>query len=237
MRGFTGAWRQWVHGRKFVKKGSRCRFLGQFLEVEGHVELGDGCKLRNNIILRTRGGGKIFIGDYTGISYYCFLESTRVVKIGRMTGIAEFTVIRDTNHCVIGTAEHWRLTPHIAEPIVIGDACLITSRAYIGPGVAVGDGAIIAPNSYVTRDVGPYEVWAGNPARKIAHRTQGVGDVLRKQYEDLVEKYGIKKSRQGVEELIEQAKAAASSGINRAAEERDRLKRELEGMAPAEADL
>lgn len=237
MQGITGAWRQWVHGRKFAKKGSRCRFLGEFLEVDGHVELGDRCKLRNNIIMRTRSGGKIIIGDYTGISYYCYLESTRVVKVGRMTGIAEFTVIRDTNHFVIGTDEHWRQTPYIAEPIVIGDACMITSRAYIGPGVAIGDGAVVAPNSYVTRDIGPYEVWGGNPARKIAHRTEGVPDILRKQYQDLVEKYGIRKSRHGVDELVEQAKKAAADGINRAAEERDRLKRELDGIVPIEIDL
>ena len=237
MQGIKGAWRQWNHRRKFVSVGKRCRFLGRFLEVEGHVELGSYCKLRNNIIMRTRGCGKIIVGDYTGISYYCYFESTRLVKIGNMTGIAEFTVIRDTNHCVIGTDEHWRLTPYIAEPIVVGDACMITSRAYIGPGVAIGDGAVIAPNSYITRDVGPYEVWGGNPARKIAHRTQGVPDILRKQYQDLVEKFGLRKSRHDVDDMIDRAKQAASDGVNRAALERDRLKKELDAVVPLDADI
>jgi tetrahydrodipicolinate N-succinyltransferase len=138
---------------------------------------------------------------------------------------------------VIGTDEHWRLTPYVAEPIVIGDACLITSRAYIGPGVAIGDGAVIAPNSYVVRDVGPYEVWAGNPARKIAHRTQGVPDVLRKQFQDLAEKFGIRKTRHDADDMIESAKQAASDGINRAAQERDRLKNELASATPMDVDL
>jgi len=237
MKGIRGAWRQWNHGRKFASIGKRCRFTGAFLEIDGHVELGNRCKLRNNVIMRTQAGGKIMVGDYTGISYYCYLESTRIIKVGCMTGIAEFTVIRDTNHCVIGTDEHWRQTPYIAEPIVIGDACMITSRVYIGPGVAIGDGAVVAPNSYITRDIGPYEVWGGNPARKIAHRTQGVPDVLRKQYESLVDKYGIRKSRHGVDEMIDRARQAAADGVNRAALERDRLKKELEGVVPLNADL
>jgi acetyltransferase-like isoleucine patch superfamily enzyme len=237
MQGITGAWRHWRHSRKFASVGKRCRFLGRFLEVEGHVELGNHCKLRNNIIMRTRGGGQIIVGDYTGISYYCYFESTRIVKIGMMTGIAEFTVIRDTNHCVIGTDEHWRLTPYIADPIVIGDACMIASRAYIGPGVAIGDGAVIAPNSYITRDVGPYEVWGGNPARKIAHRTQGVPDILRKQYQDLVEKFGIRNTRHDADDLIDRAKLAAADGVNRAAQERDRLKKQLDSSLPLDAHL
>jgi acetyltransferase-like isoleucine patch superfamily enzyme len=232
MKGLGGLWRTWWHGRKFVKCGKRCHFSGTFLEIDGHVELGDYCKLRNNIIMRTQSGGKIIIGTYSGLSYCCFLEARKMVKIGNFTGVAEFTVMRDTNHCVIGTAEHWRQTPYITEPIVIGDAVLITSGCYIGPGVAVGDGAVIAPHSYVVRDVGPYEVWAGNPARKIAHRTKGVPDAMQKQYIELVEKFGVKKVPGKFEETLAVAIEAAESGRNRAAEERDRLKKELADRSP-----
>jgi len=220
------SWRGWRHGRKFARIGRRCRFLGRELEVDGHVELGDRCKIRNHVILRTHGDGRILIGDGTGISYYCFFEATRLIQIGRFTGIAEFTVIRDTNHAVIGTSHHWRYTPHIADPIVIGDSCMITSRVYIGPGVAIGDGAVVAPNSVVTKDIGPYEVWGGNPARRIAHRTKSVPDLLQKRYQELAEVFGVRPDRHGFERLLEEAETAAETGINRAAEERDRLRRE-----------
>lgn len=227
MSSWNQAWRNWRHRRKFDKVGRRCRFLGKDLEVDGHVELGDRVKIRNHVIMRTSGGGRIVIGDGSGLSYYCYIESTQWVQIGRYTGIAEFTVIRDTNHAVIGTSEHWRFTPYIAEPIVIGDSCLIASRVYIGPGVAIGDGAVIAPNSLVTKDVPPYEVWGGNPARRIAHRTRNVPDILRKRYEELVEKFGVRTDRHGWEERLEESRAAAETGINRAAEERDRLRARL----------
>jgi acetyltransferase-like isoleucine patch superfamily enzyme len=229
MNDLVRTWRRWRHSRQFASVGKDCSFNGRFLEVDGHVELGDFCKIRNNIIMRTRRGGKILIEPYVGISYYCYLEATTRITIGSFTGIAEFTVIRDTNHSVMGTADHWRITPHIAEPIVIGQACMITSRCYIGPGVAIGDGAVIGPNSVVTKDVGPYEVWAGNPARKIAHRLQGVPETVRRRHEEFLQTYGLQEDRYGIEQAMNEIRELAEAGVNRAAEERDRLKREMSG--------
>ena len=40
----------------------------------------------------------------------------------------------------------------------------------IKSGVEISDGAVIGMGSVVTKDVGPYEIWAGNPARKIRTR-------------------------------------------------------------------
>ncbi len=53
---------------------------------------------------------------------------------------------------------------------VIGNDVWIGIRAIILPGVTVGDGAVIGAGSVVTKDVGPYEIWAGNPARLIRKR-------------------------------------------------------------------
>lgn len=195
MGALVRAWRTVVHGRKFAKKGKHCRFPAKYLEVDGHVELGDYCRFRNNVILRTHGDGKIIFGDRSGCSYYCILEATTRIQIGSFTGIAEFTVIRDSNHFVYGTEEHWRYTPLVAEPIVIGDHCLIGSRCYIMPGVTIGDGAVIQAGSIVTKDVGSYEIWAGAPARRIAHRTQNVPESRMRMFHELVGKYGVSRDR------------------------------------------
>lgn len=234
MRKLVRVYRTWKHGRKFAKRGKGCRFPAKYLEVDGYVELGDHCRFRNNVILRTKGNGKIVFGNYSGCSYYCLVEATNLIKIGNFTGIAEFTVIRDTNHFVLGTDTHWRLTPHIADPIVIGDCVMIGSRCYIGPGVTIGDGAVIAPGSIVTKDVGPYEVWAGNPARKIAHRTKGVPETVQKRYLELLSAYGLKEPRYDYSD--EDIRRAAAAGINRAAEERARLLKERRQDPPAGTD-
>jgi len=188
-------WRTWKHGRKFAKKGKSCRFPHPFLEVDGYVELGDYCRFRNNVVLRTHGEGKIKFGNRSGASYYVYIESTSLVQIGDFTGIAEFTVIRDTNHLVWGTDAHWRYTPTVSEPIIIGNGCFIGSRCYIMPGVTIGDGAIIQAGSVVTKDVGELEIWAGYPARKIAHRTENVPEEKKALLEKMLGKTGMRQDR------------------------------------------
>ncbi|MCL4217156.1 MAG: acyltransferase [Candidatus Hydrogenedentes bacterium] len=207
MSSIVRKWRNWTNKRKFTKVGKGCRFTGKNLMVKGHVELGDFCRFRDNVILRTDGEGKITFGDRSGCSWYCIIEATTHVKIGKFTGIAEFTVIRDTNHFVFGTDDHWRVTPYVAEPITIGDSVLVGSRCYIGPGITIGDGAVIAPGSIVTKDIGPYEIWAGSPARFVAHRTKNVPDRMLKRYEELLRQYGLKEDRYNYTD--EDIKAAA----------------------------
>ena len=56
------------------------------------------------------------------------------------------------------------------KPIVIGDDVWIGSRSLIMKGVHIGNGAIIGAGSVVTKDVPPYEIWAGNPAHFIKSR-------------------------------------------------------------------
>ena len=52
----------------------------------------------------------------------------------------------------------------------IGNDVWIGNRVMIKAGVTVGDGAVIGMGSVVTKDVGSYEIWAGNPARLIRRR-------------------------------------------------------------------
>jgi acetyltransferase-like isoleucine patch superfamily enzyme len=165
------------------------------MEVDGHVEVGDYCRFRNNVVMRTHKDGKIVFGSRSGASYNCVIESTNLVQIGDFTGIAEFTVIRDSNHMVFGTDKNWRLTPLISEPIIIGDHVFIGSRCYIMPGVTIGDGAVIGPGTVVHKDVGPYEVWLGNPARRLGHRLKSATEAQRKQFKEYAEKFGIKEDR------------------------------------------
>ena len=52
-------------------------------------------------------------------------------------------------------------------PVRIGDNVWIGDKATILPNVSIGNGAIIAANAVVTKDVPPYSVAAGNPAKII----------------------------------------------------------------------
>lgn len=54
--------------------------------------------------------------------------------------------------------------------IVVNDNVWIGQRALILSGVTIGQGAVIAAGAVVTKDVPPYEVWGGVPAKKIKSR-------------------------------------------------------------------
>lgn len=189
--------RSWRHGLKFASKGRHCRFQGRELVIEGHVEVGDYCRFRDHVILRTHGEGKIIFGNHSGCSYYCLIEAEALVQIGDNTAITEFCVIRDTNHTVYGTDHHWALTPHITKPVRIGDNALVGSRTYIHPGVTIGEGAIVGAGSVLVEDtqVGPYEIWAGAPAKKIAHRVKDVPPEKLKETQELIAREGLREFR------------------------------------------
>jgi putative colanic acid biosynthesis acetyltransferase WcaF len=55
-------------------------------------------------------------------------------------------------------------------PIVIESQVWVAARAFVGPGVTVGEGAVVGACAVVTKDVEPWTVVAGNPARVIGKR-------------------------------------------------------------------
>lgn len=61
-------------------------------------------------------------------------------------------------------------TPTSRGDIVVGSDCWIASDVVVTSGVTVGDGAVLATRAVVTKDVRPYAVVAGNPAREVRRR-------------------------------------------------------------------
>jgi len=55
-------------------------------------------------------------------------------------------------------------------PIIIGDHAWIAAEAFVGPGVTVGEGAVLGARGCAFRDLEPWTVYAGNPARLLRRR-------------------------------------------------------------------
>lgn len=205
--GILALWAKWRNACRFEKVGAGCEFPTTPLEVKGHVELGAGCVLRGNLVLRTHKDGRIVLGDGVEVADYAMLASNALIEVGADSYIGPHCVIRDINHVFQGTDVHWRLTPHIVKPIRIGPRCFLGARSYIMPGVTIGEGAVVAPGSIVTRDIGPFEIWAGAPsAQFIAHRTDPERGPARKRHAELLRLFGF----DAADETQDAAAAAAA---------------------------
>jgi acetyltransferase-like isoleucine patch superfamily enzyme len=74
--------------------------------------------------------------------------------------------------------------PQTKGDVIIGNDVWIGNNATILSGVHIADGAVIGANSLVTKNIGPYEIWGGNPARLIRKRfsQEKINDLLKIQW-------------------------------------------------------
>lgn len=128
-----------------------------------------GLKLGKNSTLHT--GLRVFdprnikIGQGTIIGYACFIDGRDSVTIGSHTDIASEVMIYSSEHDINSPEFSATLAP-----VKIGDYVFIGPRSIILAGVTIGEGAIVGAGAVVTKDVEPYAIVGGVPAKVIGER-------------------------------------------------------------------
>ena len=112
------------------------------------------------------------IGNDVWIGQQCFFHSGGGLRIGNAVGIGPGVRILTTRHRELG-----RHIPIMAADVddaevVLDDECDLGMGSIILPGVRVGRGAQIGAGAVVARDVPPYAVAAGVPARVLRYRPE-----------------------------------------------------------------
>jgi putative colanic acid biosynthesis acetyltransferase WcaF len=87
------------------------------------------------------------------------------VTIGAYATVSQGAQLCGGTHDVDGG--HFQL---VTRPIAIGDHAWIAADAFVGPGVTVGEGAVLGACGVAFRDLDPWTIHAGNPARKLRAR-------------------------------------------------------------------
>ena len=127
------------------------------------------CGKNVNIEKGAHFSSEVSIGDNSGIGVNC--EVAPQVTIGNDVNKTPNTKIYTANHGMERIdIPMWRQESSPVEPVVIGNDVWIGARVIILPGVHIGDGAVIGAGSVVTKDVEPYCIVAGNPAKLIRKR-------------------------------------------------------------------
>ena len=108
-------------------------------------------------------GFNITVGDNFVANFNLTILDEAEVRIGNNVFIGPNTTLCTVIHSLEPGERNEGIM--CARPIAVGDNVWIAANAVILPGVTVGEGAVIGAGSVVTKDVEPYTVVAGNPAR------------------------------------------------------------------------
>ena len=110
------------------------------------------------------------IGKYTYVGPFCIVKKAR---IGNYSSIAPSVSIGGMEHDYTAYSTSTFLSPISIDDekeTTIGDDVWIGTNTTIKQGVKIGDGAVIGANSLVLKDVEPYSIYIGSPARRLKLR-------------------------------------------------------------------
>jgi acetyltransferase-like isoleucine patch superfamily enzyme len=119
-----------------------------------------------------QGSGRLILGENSYISSFCVIGVNEQITIGKNVMIADAVSIRDTDHSHLRIDVPMREQGITTAPVFIDDDVWIGYGAVITKGITVGRGAIIGANAVVTKDVPPYAVVGGVPAKIIRFRNE-----------------------------------------------------------------
>lgn len=127
-------------------------------------DVGSGSTIEDFAVINN-GVGDVTIGDNTRIGIGCVIIGP--VSIGNDIRLAQHVVVSGLNHGYTNISEPIWKQKVTTKAIVIEDESWIGANSVIVSGVTIGKHSIVAAGSVVTKNVPPYCVVAGNPARII----------------------------------------------------------------------
>ncbi|MCB0494113.1 MAG: acyltransferase [Cyclobacteriaceae bacterium] len=165
----VGAWRVLL-AKIYLRS---CNQIGKVVSVNGKPIIGnlgemyidDEVRIWSIISraqLYTGENGKLVVGKESSLNGV-HIDARELVEIGERVRIAPYTIIMDSDFHDL--KDHNKEGP--SSPIYIEDDVWIATRATILKGVRIGKGSVIATGAIVTKDVPPYCVAAGTPARVV----------------------------------------------------------------------
>ncbi len=141
------------------------------------IKVGDNSALLGSLYVTPN--GSIEIGDHFYLGHNSMIGSEQSIRIGQCVMVSNDVRIYDNNNhpvspkarenmCMGGFFnDNWKWHHSASAPVVIEDNVWIGQYSTILKGVTIGKGSIVATRAVVTKDVPPYTIVAGNPAKVV----------------------------------------------------------------------
>jgi acetyltransferase-like isoleucine patch superfamily enzyme len=110
---------------------------------------------------------RLSIGRDTAVGKRCVLDARGSITVGRDVNISSYARLQTAKH-VVNDPDFL----HMYSPIVVEDRAWIAEGAIVLGGVTIGTGAVVAANAVVTKNVEPYTIVGGVPAKPIGKRAR-----------------------------------------------------------------
>ncbi len=155
-----------IKSGKNIKIHKNCRLSGK-IDLDDDVEIYQNCTLY----------GKTKIGKYSVINKNS--ELIGEVQMGKYCSIARNVTFQGVNHIMNEASTNIPFLRNLFKkepkrvskgPIMVGNDVWIGTKCIILSGVNIGDGAVVGAGSVLTKDVKPYSIVGGSPARHLKWR-------------------------------------------------------------------
>lgn len=156
---------------KYCGKNVRVYNLSKIINPQ-YAMLDDHCIIYDYTFIDAQKSFKL--GKYSEITWHCLIEGASFVHIGDRCFLGPGTKILGSTYKFDGYYSVQHLPNGTSEVryggVTIKDDAYIGANCVIMPGVTIGEGALIGACSFVNRDVEPWSIYLGSPARKIRDR-------------------------------------------------------------------
>jgi acetyltransferase-like isoleucine patch superfamily enzyme len=142
---------------------------GAMIKHPETIEIGDGVFVGEQVFIQGRYDGSCVIGDYAWLGPHSYFDA-RDLEIGEYVGWGPGAKVLGSEHTGVPTDLPITQTDLVIKRVRIGAWVDVGVNAVLLPGVTVGKGAIIGAGAVVTKDVPPFAVVAGVPARFLRWR-------------------------------------------------------------------
>lgn len=139
------------------------------MRKNGRILIKNGASFGTDVWLVTANEAEFIIGENSALSSYSIFNGGHGITIGSDCVFAGFVYVNSSEHHS-KKDQIIRKQGYYGSPVKIGNDVWLGGHVTVTQGVTIGDGAVIGANAVVTKDIPPYAIAVGSPAKVLKYR-------------------------------------------------------------------